>query len=330
MTSIVEPGILDELQYYKNELNRLWGSHYSFDQIMGSSLLILEAKRRAWNIAATQSPILLCGEKGTGKTLFAHAIHHDSPQKEGPFIIINCQTKPDDAKRELLGEKSSLAGLFNMNNKPIFISHGTVVLQEVTSLPEDIQNQLAEAIQKYDPGDKTRSPLPRLIATTNQVNKIEMTASLTDSFKDLIADYIIKLPPLRSRLEDIPAISHRFINDLNQIAGTAISGLSDAALDLMMQYSWPDNVNELKTIVDQAGLDAQTGVINVENLYLLKSRLDDSRQLPSLKESVMRAEKEAILKALAYSKGNKKLASEVLGITRTSLYNKLKELDIDV
>lgn len=333
MTTSEDSDILEELQYYKNEIKRIWSSYYSFDQIMGSSLLILEAKTKAWNMAATQTPILLAGEQGTGKRLFAQAIHQDSPQKDGPFIAINCITDPEQARNQLLGNNENTDGLFNPSNqnKLSYYARATVFVHEVSYLPVEAQNQLVEILVNSNFANKSRPAFPRLIATSSQpLQDSEQNLSFSQGFMRFINDGIIILPPLRSRLEDIPAICHRFIQDINTIAGTTVTGISDKAMDFMIQYDWPGNISELKAVIERACLDAQTDLIEVENLYLLQARIKGSDYPPKLKNVVMRAEKEAILKALAYSKGNKKYASELLGITRTSLYNKIKDLNLDV
>ncbi|HHW61489.1 MAG TPA: sigma 54-interacting transcriptional regulator [Syntrophomonadaceae bacterium] len=333
MTASEKTDILEELQYYKNEVKRIWSSYYSFDQIMGNSLLILEAKTKAWNMAPTHTPILLAGEQGTGKRLFAHAIHQDSPQKDGPFITINCMTDPELARDKLLGSTETASGLFNPANKdkPSYYAGATVFVHEVLHLPVETQNQLVEILVNSSFANKTRPAFPRLIATSSQSLKdTEQNLSVSKDFMNFINDSIIILPPLRSRLEDIPAVCHRFIHEINTIAGTTVTGISDRAMDFMIQYDWPGNISELKAVIERACLDAQTGLIEVDNLYLLQTRMQGSDYPPKLKEAVMRAEKEAILKALAFSKGNKKQAAELLGITRTSLYNKIKDLNLDV
>ena len=116
MTTSEDSDILEELQYYKNEIKRIWSSYYSFDQIMGSSLLILEAKTKAWNMAATQTPILLAGERERGNVCL-HRQYIRTVPKDGPFIAINCITDPEQARNQLLGNNENTDGLFNPSNQ---------------------------------------------------------------------------------------------------------------------------------------------------------------------------------------------------------------------
>jgi transcriptional regulator with PAS, ATPase and Fis domain len=329
-----------QLGYYKEEVKRLWGAKYSFESIRGSSLAIVAAKRRAWDIAATHSPVLIIGETGTGKELFAHAIHQDSPKKDGPFVVVNCAGIPENlVESELFGYVEGAFTGARKGGKPgkfELAQNGTIFLDEVGELPMHVQALLLRVLQENEierVGGTSLIPIRvRVISATNV--DLESLVAMGKFREDLyyrLNVFSVKVPPLVSRIEDIPALSHHFITSFNQEVGTKVTKLSDGALRALMSYRWPGNVRELKNTIERACLEAKMGLIKPEHLYYITDRLsrasDDNHILP-LKEVTGRAEKEAILRALEITQGNKKLACEMLNINRTTFYTKLRDLGI--
>ncbi len=326
-----------QLDYYKEKVKRLWGAKYSFDSIRGNSLAIIEAKRKAWDIAATHSPVLLIGDTGTGKELFAHAIHLDSPYRDGPFITVNCAAIPDNlVESELFGyEEGAFTGA-RRGGKPgkfELAQNGTIFLDEVGELPLNVQAVLLRVLQEKEierVGGTSLIPLNvRVISATNRdlESKVRQGKFREDLYYRLNV-FSVHIPPLKARMEDIPALAHHFISRFNQEMGTSITGLTSQALQILMSYHWPGNVRELKSTIERACLEAKMSLIRPENLYYITDRLGrnyDHLEGQTLKEVTSQAEKAAIIKALEITGGNKKMACEMLKVNRTTFYAKLKE-----
>jgi transcriptional regulator with PAS, ATPase and Fis domain len=332
-----------QLDYYKEEVKRLWGAKYSFDSIRGSSLSIVEAKRKAWDIAATNSPVLITGSTGTGKELFAHAIHLDSQQKDGPLVTVNCAGIPDNlVESELFGYESGAFTGARKGGKPgkFELAHtGTIFLDEVGELPMHAQAKLLRVLQEREVervGGTSLIPVKVRVISASNID-LEVLVAQGKFREDLLYRlnvFSVRIPSLADRMEDIPALSHFFIAEFNREAGTKVTGLNDPALSILMNYRWPGNVRELKNAIERACLEAKMGLIKPENLYYITEKSgykdgSDRRPLPlSLKEVTSQAEKEAILNALDMTRGNKQQACRILGINRTTFYKKLKELGI--
>lgn len=335
-------GVDGQLDFYKEEVKRLWGAKYSFDSIFGSSLAIVEAKRKAWDIATTHLPVLLTGATGTGKELFAHAIHLDSPKKDGPFVAVNCAGIPDNlVESELFGYEAGAFTGARKGGKPgkfELANGGTLFLDEVSELPLHMQAKLLRVLQE--------SEIERVGGTSVIPIKVRIISATNVDLEDQVAKgkfredlyyrlnvFSVRIPSLQERTEDISSLSYYFIMKFNQEVGTKVTGLSDEAQRLLISYEWPGNVRELKNTIERACLDAKMGLIKPDNLYYITDKLGYKKEIKSigpltLKEASMQAEKELILKALETTHGNKKQACELLNINRTSFYNKLKELGI--
>lgn len=333
-------GTDEQLDYYKEEVKRLWGAKYSFDSIRGNSLAIIEAKRRAWDIATTHSPVLLIGDTGTGKELFAHAIHLDSPYRDGPFISVNCAGIPDNlVESELFGYDDGAFTGAKRGGKPgkfELAQNGTIFLDEVGELPLHVQAVLLRVLQEKEierVGGTSLIPLKlRVISASNADLEIRVRqGTFREDLYYRLNVFSVRIPPLRSRMEDIPALGHYFISRFNQEVGTAVTGLSSNALEVLMSYHWPGNVRELKSTIERACLEAKMGLIRPENLYYITDRLGhqgDDLKGQSLKQITDQAQKAAIIKALEMTGGNRKLACEILKVNRTTFYAKLKEFGL--
>jgi len=329
-----------QLGYYKEQVKRLWGAKYSFDSIIGNSLVLMEAKRMAWDIAGTNSPVLITGETGTGKELFAHAIHQDSPRKDGPFVVINCAAIPDNlVESELFGyEPGAFTGATKEGKQGKFeLAHnGSIFLDEVGELPVNVQAKLLRVLQEKEIekiGSSSSKPINvRIISASNlDLEEMSRQGKFREDLFYRLNVFSVRVPPLRDRLEDIISLSDLFISEFNRDAGTGVRGIDEAARQVLMNYNWPGNVRELKSAIERACLDAKAGMIRKENLFFITckaSLLLSEESLPTLKEARYEAERNVIQRALELSGGNRVKACQMLDINRTSFYNKLKELDI--
>lgn len=328
--------------FSRAEMSKLWEAKYSFDSIIGHSQPIALAKRQAFDIAATTAPVLITGETGTGKELFAHAIHRESPLKNGPFIRVNCAAIPENlVESELFGYEDGAFTGAKKGGKPgkfEMAADGTIFLDEVTDLPLSTQAKLLRVLQEREIerlGGTSLIPVnARVISATNASVKELMTQYRFR--RDLyyrVNAFTLEIPRLADCLADLPLLSNHFIRGFNREMETRISGLNDQAMKLLMNYSWPGNIRELKSCIERACLDAKMGLIRPENLRHLGVVLQPE-EVPggdlNLDFARERAEREAILRALEAAGGNKKRAARLLGINRTYLYRKLHELRIDL
>jgi transcriptional regulator with PAS, ATPase and Fis domain len=330
-----------EVMILREEQKSQYTATYTFDNILGISSAIREAVELAKKVAMTDVDVLIVGESGTGKELFAHAIHNfKNPEK--PFVRVNSSTIPFDlVESELFGyEKGAFTGA-NLTGKPgkfEIANNGTFYLDEISSLPLSIQAKLLRVIQEREVerlgSSKVKKINFRLIASTNtDLKMLVKEGKFRDDFYYRIAKAIIYIPPLRERKEDIPIYINHFLKIINKRFSTNFKRLTNEALYCFMNYDWPGNVRELINVLEQAALKAWHGEeiqkTSLPHELIGKAHLD--RHIPSskiFKKEIKEEEKKLIINALDQSKGNKRRASLILGIPRSTLYKKLKDLEI--
>lgn len=331
--------VLEErLDYYERELRRIYTSRYTMERIIGDSPPIREAKRMAIQAAASDLPVLIIGETGTGKEMFAQAIHQLSKRGRRPMIRVNCAAIPNELfESELFGyeagaftgaRKGGKPGKFELADK------GTIFLDEVGELPAHLQAKLLRVVQEKEVeriGGSTPIPVDfRVIAATNRDMKQMLERG--EFRKDLyfrLAIFSICTPPLREIREDIPKLAYHFLTELRKTNPKAPRRIHKKAMERLMKYPWPGNVRELRNVLERACLEVDSGLLQEEHLPedIRRSRecaSEGDPQLRPLKEELLEAEREAIRRALSHSRGNKALAARLLGIHRTGLYVKIK------
>lgn len=326
-----------ELSYYKETVKKLSGAKYSLQSIIGQSEALTEAKEKARKIADSLAPVILYGETGTGKELFAHAIHLESPRRNGPMIRVNCAGIPENLmESEFFGyEEGAFTGA-KKGGKPgkfEMASQGSIFLDEISQLPYAMQSKLLRVLQEREyervGGTEVLKADARVISASNVNLKRLLQQHLfrEDLFYRLNV-FVIRIPPLRERIGDIPLLAEHFVRQQNIQNGTQIEGIAPEAMRLLNNYHWPGNVRELETSIERACLDCQGGIIQIDNLVRFgggKISARNSAPLPTLKEAREAAEKAAIMNAIEMAAGNKQKAADYLGIHRTSLYYKLRE-----
>lgn len=325
---------------YKRRMSEEGFSHYTFENLLGNSEKFLKAKQTAIRVAQTDANVLLEGESGVGKELFAHSIHNLSRRANNPFIRVNCPSIPFElAESELFGyEKGAFSGARTEGKPGKFelSEGGTIFMDEVGSLPLSIQPKLLRVLQEREIerlGGKAASKVDfRLIAATN-VNLsqlVEQGRFRSDLFYRL-STVPIKIPPLRQRREDTPLYVGHFLKEISKRLDIDVRKMSDDALQIMMNYSWPGNVRELTNVLEQSLLNAvQNGIILAENLppFIFEKDNQIAENNFSLKGILTQTEKQIIKKALNSTSGNKRKAAKLLEIPRCSLYQKLKKYHI--
>ncbi len=312
----------------------------SFSNIIGKSKKMKELFRLIRRVANSSTSILLQGESGTGKELFAKAIHYNSPRKDRLFIPVDCGSIPETLlESELFGHTrgaftgavASRRGLFEEANG------GTLFLDEVGNMSLAFQAKLLRAIQEGEVrpvGSSDRVTVDvRIVGATNKNLKLEVEkGNFREDLFYRLAVVPITIPSLRERKEDIPLLAKFFLEKYSR--STPPPQLTPEALGILLNYSWPGNVRELENLMERAALLCEGALVMPAHLSF-----DEARDIVPARDGVVPLreatektvkiiEKEKILHALAAAGGNKARAAKMLGISRGTLYNKLKELDI--
>ncbi|AEH45121.1 PAS modulated sigma54 specific transcriptional regulator, Fis family [Thermodesulfatator indicus DSM 15286] len=326
---------LSEISILRKELTKT----YKLCDIISKSPLIDRIFKVLPDIAESESTVLITGESGTGKDIFARAIHELSPRKNGPFVAVNCAAIPDTLlESELFGYK---AGAFTdaKKDKPgrfALADGGTLFLDEIGEIPLSLQAKLLRAIEtkEYEPlgASKPEKADVRIIAATNQ--DLEILVKEGRFRQDLfyrINVVRLHLPPLRERREDIPLLIEHFIKKFRASKGKEIVGISEDALKILMSYDFPGNVRELENIIEYCFIVCKEGLIYPEHLpdYIEKKKEiiwpSEHQTLVSTPKTLEEIEKEAILQALRRNKWRKMATCRELGISKDTLRRKLKK-----
>jgi DNA-binding NtrC family response regulator len=342
-----KPLILDELRhlmqrmmerrFLRSEVHSLrerLGEELTVNELIGTSTAMQRVKDVIGKVAVTDSPVLIEGESGTGKELVAAAIHRLSSRSKGPFIPINCSAIPRDlleseffghVRGAFSGAVADSLGLFRGAND------GTIFLDEIGELPPELQVKLLRVLQEMvvRPVGSTKAyPVDvRVIAATNRNLEQAMNAG---SFRQDLFYRLnvirIHLPPLRDRRDDVPALVNHFIRRFNRRFRRDVHGVTDDALAALSAYAFPGNVRELENLIERAFAMGSREHITMADLPSLAAR-------PSVAPSVVNnavptladVEKELILRALAVFNNDKEEAARALGISRRTIYRRLKE-----
>ncbi|MBN2164651.1 MAG: sigma-54-dependent Fis family transcriptional regulator [Marinilabiliaceae bacterium] len=317
------------------ELENKLETRYSFDRIIGKSYLIKSTISLAEKVSPTDSTVLLEGETGTGKELFAQSIHNASTRKNKPFVAVNCSAFPKELlESEIFGHKKGAFTGANFEKKGLFeeANEGTLFLDEIGEMHPDLQAKLLRVLEEQTftkIGDtKPTKVNVRIIAATNRVL---LSEAENDKFRsDLyyrLSVFKIHIPALRDRKEDIPLLVDSFIEYYSHKINKRINDVSKEYLETIQAYTWPGNTRELKNVVERAVILADNGKISSELLpieVLFPRDNHFNNQLGTIEEM----EKIHILKMLNYTNGNKTKAAEKLGIGVPTLYRKLEHYNI--
>ncbi len=329
--------LLIENQILRNELQR---SNEDL-KIIGKSRSIKKVFDIIRSVADTESTVLITGKSGTGKELVAKALHFTSKRKNKPFVVVNCGAISDNLiESELFGhKKGSFTGA--VSDKEGFMkaaNHGTLFLDEIGEMPFNLQVKLLRAIQEkeYTPVGTTSS-LPvnlRFVASTNKDLAEEVKAgNFREDLYYRLNVIEIKLPTLKERQEDIPLLANHFVDKYRKQMNKGIRGMSEEAMRFLINHDWKGEVRELENVIERA-------IIFCNEDYIDKSNLPDSflgGESPfnlslsgSLEDSVKKYERDIIMSALESNDFNKEKTADDLKVGLSTLYRKLKELNIKV
>jgi transcriptional regulator with PAS, ATPase and Fis domain len=304
-------------------------------EIITKSNKLLELLKKIKKIAKENINILIEGETGVGKELVAKFIHYNSKQKKGNYIGINCSAIPENLlEDELFGhEKGAFSGAYNRRKGKLELaSEGTLVLDEISEMPISLQTKLLRVLQEeefYRLGGNTPIKISlRIIALSNKnILKLVEGGEFRKDLYYRIAHFTFEIPPLRKRKEDIECLTKYFIKKFSS-KEKKIKGITKSAIEILKEYSWPGNIRELEnTIKALIGFSENGDIIDRDRIVneipaLIQFKKEENTITPT-------NEKEIIIKLLKNSKWNKSTVAKKLGISRTSLYKKLKKHSIN-
>ena len=328
-----------ENRFLKKEVIRLKKeveSRYHFHSLIGKSRAMQNIYDLIVRLGDTAGNVLITGESGTGKELVAKAIHYRGARKEGPFIAVNCAAIPETLlESELFGYKRGAFTDARTDKKGLLseADGGTLFLDEITEMLSTLQAKLLRVIEdrQVRPLGDTRSyPLDaRFISTSNRdVSSLIRQGRFREDLYYRLKVIDIEIPPLRERKEDIPLLVRHFIRKFKADLNKEVSGISEEALRILMNYSWPGNVRELENIVQRALTLSRQDIVSPEDLpAALVQAADENLIERGLRKqfTLDQLEKEYIRRVLSEAGGNKSKAAEILGLDRKTLYRKIQD-----
>lgn len=337
-------GLEKKVLTYRKLVEDFYLAKYKFSDIIGVNTILQNVKNNARKAARTSSNILIAGESGTGKELFAHAIHNSSTRRKFPFVRVNCAAIPHELfESELFGyAKGAFTGAKETGKKGQFqlADHGTIFLDEISEMPIYMQAKLLRVLQEREIlriGDDKPIPVDfRLIASTNKdLNRMIADGGFREDLFYRLNVVKLTLPPLRKRMEDLDILVAHFFDVLNTKLGTKVTGLSGEARHLLHEHDWRGNVRELRNVLERSLNICHEGELDSRHLvtYFHPESYKDSlalEQIKPLRDTLLRAERGAIQRALEITGGNKKEAAKLLGISRSGLYQKMSMFDISI
>lgn len=318
--------------------------NYGFDNIVGISKLVLQVKETARRIAPTDITVLITGASGTGKELFARAIHHHSDRRHQPFVAIDCSAIPETLmEAELFGYTKASSSSATQHRKGLFeeADRGTVFLDEVSNMPPGIQVKVLRFLQD--------SVIHRVGTTATQKVDVRIVAATSRELSALVAEgkfredlhcrlnvIPLNLPTLRERAEDIEILTDYFLRRIATEIGRPTLTISRAAVDKLLSHSWPGNIRELENTLKRAAALCTSSHLETTDIMFVASDDSASRTTVGPAKSSLRikgnlldnTQRELIIKALEENGWNYTRTANDLGIGRTTLWRKIKRYDL--
>ncbi len=291
--------------------------------------------RNIEKVAATDVTVLILGESGTGKELLARAVHSQSTRADRTFVAINCAAIPETLlESELFGhERGAFTGAIKQTlGKIEMANRGTLFLDEIGDLPLPLQVKLLRFLQDRmieRIGGRQQIPVDvRIVCATNQdLTKLMAAGRFREDLFYRLNEFTINVPPLRDRPNDALLLAHYFLNKFNTSLSRSVRGFTKEAAAGIAGHNWPGNVRELENTVKRAVIMAEGKQIDLQDLELKPSELN-SGSLVTLKQARERAERDMIQRALVETQSNISLAAKLLGVSRPTLYDLMKDYDL--
>jgi DNA-binding NtrC family response regulator len=336
-------------QRVRKELRKLKDSlqqNIDGTKLFGKSKAIQKVIKQIDIVAPTDMTILIQGETGTGKEVLAQYIHRQSQRCNLPFIALDCGAIPETLiESELFGhEKGSFTGAYRRNTGKFEAAHrGTLFLDEIGNLPIQHQRRLLRVVEQnkvlpIGANEPITVDVRMIVASNKRLDKLVNNGQFREDLFYRISEFVITMPPLRERCEDIPHFISTFMSEANEELNRHVQGITETALEKLLNYHWPGNLRQLKNTIRKAVLLA-TDKITPENLSI--TELDTPSSLPNLdfnlhdnfkaalEDYYLRIEKEVIQKAIQKANGNLTQAAKIFGIDRTTLYAKMAKHNIN-
>lgn len=337
-----------EIEKYMKDFDSLKSGRakYELDDILSKNNIIKEIKYNIKSLYNSSVPVFVYGETGTGKEMFAHAIHNSSNRKEKPFVPINCASIPEGLLENILF--GTVAGSFTgaIDKPGLFeiADGGTLYLDEINSMPVNLQSKLLRVLEDgyvRRLGDKKEKQLDvRIISSSNVgAQSCINQGTLRQDIYYRLCVMNIKIPPLRERKEDIELMLNYFINKFNLYLNKDITNISKEVYNYFINYDWPGNVRELKHIVeyimniiskDENAIELRHIKSKIEEIEMMNNLylVEKNYEVKPLKPQIEEIERREIFKALKKTEGNVSQAANLLEIPRQTLQNKIKKYNI--
>ena len=328
--------LFNEAERLRKELERT----HSFREVIGNSKKLREVFALLDRVIPTDARVLIEGESGTGKELIARILHYNGPQKEGPFVAVDCGAFPENlleselfgyVKGAFTGATRDKAGLFEEAH------NGTLFLDEITNMPVSIQSKLLRVLQEEEirpvGSTKVKKIKVRIItaASDNLKEKLE-TGTFREDLYYRLSVVTVNLPPLRERKDDIPLLVNHFLKKYVKKYNKNVSGLNTDTLNLMERYAWPGNIRELENVIERLVIlaEPETDYIPSESLpdSIMVYTIENMPRQGSIQKKKADYEKDMIIKALQKNNWNQSVTAEELGLHESTLRYRMRKFRI--
>jgi transcriptional regulator with PAS, ATPase and Fis domain len=329
-----------QVQDLKSEISKINRPSDAFSRIYGQSAALQTVLDMAKRIANTDVSILLRGESGTGKELFAEAIHKAGSRGQGPFVVINCGAIPATLfESELFGYlPGSFTGADKKGRKGKFdeANNGTIFLDEIGELSPDMQVKLLRVLQsqrftRVGGGEPVNVDIRLISATHRDLEGMIGEGSFREDLYYRLNVVSLEIPPLRERREDISQLAYLFVQEFCTRQGLALKHIAPEVINYLVGYSWPGNIRELRNMAERMVVLSESGQIQAEHLppTLRHQREEQAATLTGgLGSLTGKVERRTIERALDKTQGDRSKAARLLGISRSTLYYKMKKHEI--
>lgn len=311
-------------------------------ELVGATAAIVQLREQALRVAASASPLLISGEKGSGKCLLAGFIHYQSARREQPFSTILCAALPEDLlERELFGYEKGAFPTASASGKGVFdrVDGGTLLLDEISELPRSVQSKVLRVMREgcfeRAGGGKSVRVSVRVIASSSvDLQQKRHSGEFLEELYRQLTVVSLAMPPLRERLADLPLLVQHLICQFSRHEGRDSKTIEPAALEMLQSYRWPGNIRELRNMVERILIMSTGAVITVDDIPELRSEgdvlLPHASGGATLRSAREEFEREFILRKLEEHDWNISRTAELIGVERTSLHRKIKSYGIDV
>ena len=320
------------------KLEKKVGHTYSFDSVLGDSKALKDAVSLAQKVSGTDVPVLLTGETGTGKEVFAQAIHYNSKRAKQNFVAVNCSSFSKELlESEMFGHKAgSFTGALK-DKKGLFeeADNGTIFLDEIGEMAFELQAKLLRILEtgeyiKIGDTKPTRVNV-RVVAATNRNLPEEITAGrFRDDLFYRLSVFQIHLPPLRERAGDVRILAKAFVKDFSVRLARPVTEITPAFLEALEQQPWKGNIRELRNVIERSLIVCESERLDVADLPfdIQNTHYEQSDETTPGSFELSAMERRHIARVLEYTKGNKTEAARLLKIGLTTLYRKIEEYGI--